>query len=403
MKTNFIKVILALATFTLYLFPAFGQSPNKISYQAVVRNSSNALVTNTQVGMQISILQGSASGTAVYVETQTPTTNANGLVSIEIGGGTVVNGNFATIDWGNGLYFIKTETDINGGTTYTITGTSQLLSVPYALHSKTAESVTGGITENDPLFVASPANEITSGDITSWNNKLEVEQDSSVTNEIQALSIRNDTVFLSNGGSVKLPAAFINLTSAQINAIVSPAAGLMVYNTTIKKPMYYDGTVWRYMDGTMDSLYIGQAYQGGIIFWLDSTGQHGLIAATSNQSTGAAWGCYGTVIYGADGTAVGTGNQNTIDIENGCATSGTAADICANISLNGYTDWFLPSKDELNLLYLQKTVVGGFASAYYWSSTEYDASFAVGIAFNSGGTYTNLKGNASYVRAVRAF
>lgn len=132
----------------------FAQSPEKMSYQAVIRNSSDVLVTNQQLGMQISILQGSASGTAVYVETQTPTTNANGLVSIEIGTGTVVSGDFTTIDWANGSYFIKTETDLNGGANYTITGTSQLLSVPYALHAKTAETVTGGITETDPVYSA---------------------------------------------------------------------------------------------------------------------------------------------------------------------------------------------------------------------------------------------------------
>jgi uncharacterized protein (TIGR02145 family) len=113
----------------------FAQTPNKMSYQAVIRNSSDALVADTQVGMQISILEGSASGTVIYVETQTPTTNANGLVVIEIGGGTVVSGDFATIDWANGSYFIKTETDPDGGINYSITGTSQLLSVPYALHA----------------------------------------------------------------------------------------------------------------------------------------------------------------------------------------------------------------------------------------------------------------------------
>jgi len=130
------------------------QSPEKMSYQAVVRDNINTLVTNTSVGMQISILQGSASGTAVYIETQTPTTNANGLVSIEIGGGTVVSGTFANIDWANGPYFINTEIDPAGGTNYTITGTSQLLSVPYALHAKTAETVTGVVTETDPIFTA---------------------------------------------------------------------------------------------------------------------------------------------------------------------------------------------------------------------------------------------------------
>src|SRR5574344_3087078 len=132
----------------------FAQSQNKMSYQAVIRDASDNLVTSQAVGMQISILQGSASGTAVYVETQTPTTNANGLVSIEIGTGTIVSGDFTTIDWATGPYFIKAETDLAGGTSYSITGTSQLLSVPYALHAKTAETVTGGITETDPVFTA---------------------------------------------------------------------------------------------------------------------------------------------------------------------------------------------------------------------------------------------------------
>lgn len=121
----------------------FAQTPQKMSYQAVIRNSSNTLVTSTTVGMRVSILQGSASGTAVYVETQTPTTNLNGLISIEIGAGTLVSGSFSAIDWSNNIYFIKTETAPTVGTNYTITGTSQLISVPYALHAKTAESLTG--------------------------------------------------------------------------------------------------------------------------------------------------------------------------------------------------------------------------------------------------------------------
>ena len=119
----------------------FAQAPEGMSYQAVVRDSGNAIVGNQAVGMQLSILQGS---TAVYVETQTPMTNANGLVSIALGTGSVVSGTFATIDWSAGPYFIKTETDPTGPfTNYTITGTSQMLSVPYALHAKTAESITG--------------------------------------------------------------------------------------------------------------------------------------------------------------------------------------------------------------------------------------------------------------------
>jgi len=161
MKKVFTFLAVVLLTATLW-----AQAPQKMSYQAVIRNSSNALVTNTQVGMRISILQGSTTGTAVYTETQTPTTNANGLVSIEIGGGA----GFSSINWADGTYFLKTETDPTGGTTYSITGTSQLLSVPYALHSKTAESITGTITETDPIYTGSQAANITSADITKLNN-----------------------------------------------------------------------------------------------------------------------------------------------------------------------------------------------------------------------------------------
>lgn len=159
----------------------FAQSPEKMSYQAVVRDGSNNLVTSTAVGMQISILQGSTSGTAVYVETQTPTSNANGLVSLEIGGGTVVSGDFTTIDWANGPYFIKTETDPSGGTNYTITGTSQFLSVPYALHAKIADSINGGII-------------VTANDTTYWNNK----QNNLIAGN--GISIVNDTISATTSG-----------------------------------------------------------------------------------------------------------------------------------------------------------------------------------------------------------
>ena len=139
------KKLYTILAAVLVTASTFGQSPEKMSYQAVVRDSGDNLVTSQVVGMRISILQGT---TAVYVETQTPTTNVNGLVTLEIGGSsaTVVSGTFSTIDWSTGTYFIKTETDPTGDTTYTITGTSQLLSVPYALQSKTATTATTAIT-----------------------------------------------------------------------------------------------------------------------------------------------------------------------------------------------------------------------------------------------------------------
>ena len=129
MKKTFIILVAA----TLILSNILAQSPQTMSYQAVIRDSNGKLITNHVVGIRISILQGSASGKSVYTETQVPGTNANGLISIEIGGA-----GLNAIDWANGPYFIKSETDPTGGTNYTIMGTSQLLSVPYALFAKTA-------------------------------------------------------------------------------------------------------------------------------------------------------------------------------------------------------------------------------------------------------------------------
>lgn len=162
------KKIISLLSVVIIALSCWAQAPQKMSYQAVVRNATNNPVVSSAVGMKISILQGSASGTVVYAETQTATTNANGLVSLEIGTGTLVSGNFTTIDWSVGTYFIKTETDPTGGTDYTISGTSQLMSVPYALHAKTAQSITGTITETDPLYSASVAKKVTAADTTKW-------------------------------------------------------------------------------------------------------------------------------------------------------------------------------------------------------------------------------------------
>jgi len=152
------------------------------------------------------------------------------------------------------------------------------------------------------------------------------------------------------------------------------------------------------------TLVIGVTYQGGIVFYLDGNGG-GLIAAPSDQSTGAEWGCYGINLPGAEGTAIGTGNQNTIDIEAGCTTSGIAADICANLTLGGYSDWFLPSKDELNLMFvnLHSQGLGGFTSNAYWSSTEDGTTYAWLQYFGIGIQNNLYKLHPYYVRAVRAF
>ncbi|WP_026729490.1 hypothetical protein [Flavobacterium denitrificans] len=143
-------VLLLLSSFTILL----AQAPQKMSYQSVIRKTDGTLLTNTLVGIKTSILLGSATGTASYIETQTTTTNANGLATMEIGGGTPVTGTFSGINWGAGSHFVKTEIDPAGGTNYTISGTRQLLSVPYALYAgssatkgKTTITITGDITD----------------------------------------------------------------------------------------------------------------------------------------------------------------------------------------------------------------------------------------------------------------
>ncbi|HCB63454.1 MAG: hypothetical protein A2W94_05620 [Bacteroidetes bacterium GWE2_42_42] len=223
----------------LFSLPLQAQSPDKISYQAVIRNSSGNLILSETVGMRISILQGSIYGATIYVETHNTSTNGNGLVTIEIGSGTPVLGSFESIDWTNGPLFIKTETDPSGGSSYSISGTSQLLSVPYALHAKTAESLSGELNETDPVFSASLAANISTVDTAYWNGKLdsfsEVDPifDVSLASDITGTDTarwndKQDQLSAGNG---------INISSSNIVSVsvLSQAAGDM---------LFYDGNNW---------------------------------------------------------------------------------------------------------------------------------------------------------------
>jgi len=172
------QTILLLLTVTVTVF---AQAPEKMSYQAVIRSQDNKLVKSSPIGLQITIRQGTASGTSVYQESHVATTNTNGLVSLEIGTGTIQSGNFSTIAWENGPYFIEVQADVAGGATYSMSGTTQLLSVPYALHAKSAERLAGASGEvlYKPVIIPFTANrDIQISDI---NNTIECTNSATLT------------------------------------------------------------------------------------------------------------------------------------------------------------------------------------------------------------------------------
>ncbi|SHJ89809.1 hypothetical protein SAMN04488028_10266, partial [Reichenbachiella agariperforans] len=205
MKKIYTIIALAILTVTGFLTEkTSAQAPEKMSYQAVVRDANNALVSNQEIGMQISILQGSIEGSTVYMETQVPTSNTGGLITLEIGSGSVISGDFTSIDWSTGSFFIKTEIDLNGGTDYTITGTSQLMSVPYALYAKTAGNAFSGDFDdltNKPQGLGEKLTEVEVDDFVANNGYLTAEVDGSTTNEIQDLQLEGNNLTITSNGS----------------------------------------------------------------------------------------------------------------------------------------------------------------------------------------------------------
>ena len=338
------------------------QSPNKMSFQAVIRDSTGGLVLNQSVGLRMSILQGTITGSSVYIETHSTTTNSSGLISIEIGEGMNTTGNFSSIDWSNGPYYLKREVDPTGGTNYTISGTSEFLSVPYALHAKTAETVTGGITETDPIYSASEAANIDATDMTNLSNLSGTN-----TGDQDLSTLATKTALSDSIGQVR----------SEIPSGVQ----------------------------------IGDFAQGGIVFWVDETGQHGLICAPSDQSA-TQWYNGSYTVTNAVRDGIGAGEFNTERIIANQGPGNYAAQFCANYQGGNYGDWYLPSQKELDLMYQNSATINataganggsGFASDYYWSSTELGSNFAWFQDFLNGLQVFNFKDDNHRVRAVRAF
>ena len=490
------KLILSLVAIATISLSSFGQAPEGFKYQAVLRDAGNLILNNQAVGMQLTIQQGSVGGTAVYTETFTPTTNGYGLVNLEIGSGTTTD-DFTTIDWANGPFFMETAVDVTGGTSYAVMGTSQLMSVPYALYAKTSgngagpqgpagndgiDGVDGAIGATGPqgpagndgavgatgaqgatgpqgadgatgpqgatgLTGAQGPNGLTGpvgvtgavgADGTNGTDGVDgIDGAAGATGAQGPIGLTGATGSVGATGAtgpqgsagangldgapgatgLQGPAGANGLDGAPgatgpqgpagQGGVTTAGSGINITGAgTVASPYVVSTT-------SACGLAIGQTYQGGIIFYLDASGCHGLISAPTDQSTGIQWysGSYTDTYASGSGLFDGDGNCYRIRRSQGDCANCNAAELCLDLTLGGYSDWYLPSKYELNLMYrnigqgnaLGLGNVGGFANSYYWSSTEFGNLSAWEQNFNVGVQYSSTKFNYDYVRAVRAF
>ena len=385
---------------------AICQVPQKMSFQSVVRNALNQLLANQQIGIQVSILHGSVTGTAVYIETQSTTSNENGLLTIEIGGGTPVTGTFAGIDWSNGPYYLKADIDPTGGTNYSITSTSQLLSVPYALYANMAGKLSNSGVSVFPTVLTAPVTHISSNGMTYAYSISNANSNQIIERGIVYSTSPNPTITSIKVNEGAGSGSFASTTIYGLDSQYQLNPNILTPNTTYYLRAYAitENNITSYgNEVSFKTLPVGQTGTGGGLVFFDkgevSDGWRYLEAAPSDQSTGIEWGCKGT-LTGASGTEIGTGKANTALIVSICTDGNYAAKICDDLSSGGQTDWFLPSVFELSMAFINGILMQ--PEPYYWSSSEFLFDKAWSFAFNGG--YTKDDKNIVYhVRAIRAF
>jgi hypothetical protein len=446
------KRLVSVLAATIIATITWSQVPQKIGYQAIVRDTANNLVTNKAVGIRISILQGSADGAVVYSEifSPGPQTNINGLVAVEIGGGIPVSGSFSAIDWSDGPYFIKTETDLSGGTNYSITGTSQILSVPYALHAKTAEFYK----ETDLEFLSGSASGITTDLISDWNNVSNWGNhlEAGYLNEFRKLTINGNTsdfktdrtwnvgtvaaINTTNGieggplttsGTIKLTGQALELNNLETNGFITRKGKDKIDTRTLEAGSGIETIQGNGIGGNPlikdKPLKVGDFAHGGVVIWVDELGRSGLVCAKSDQTEGIRWYAGTRGDTRAYGDGIGAGKMNTAIIIAAHAAIGNdgytyAAALCNELQVTEggtvYADWYLPSIAELNLMLENRVLIDSTATAnggnpffpegYYWSSTEMTDRLAWMEFFYTGHQEGYYKeGYTVRVRAVRTF
>jgi hypothetical protein len=384
------KILFTFSMLNLFLC-CFGQAPKSFMFQTAIRNSNGILLNNKPIAIRFTIQQGSVGGAAVYNELFLTNTSNSGLVNIEIGTGTSTS-NFSIIDWANGPYFLETAVNFLSGTSWFVIGTSQLLNVPYAFHSNTTDSIYGGIMdlESDPNFVSTITAGITTSDTAIWNNYIDTDTqlDSIGVNDLGFVAgpktidsnTQLDSTGIANLGFVAGPKTIDSNTQLDSTGIANLGFVAGPINTFIDTDTQLDSNEICSFGYVAEKTYsIGLCPElGGYIFRISSNGKHGLVAETQNQKYGIRW-------YACDSVL----NNPALH------------------SLNGqkFSDWRLPTKFELNELFLHRLLMGGILTTF-WTSTEYDFGKAYVQLFgvnNTGFQTLQAKNNTATVRTIRSF
>lgn len=431
-------ILLFILSFSLLNFVNAQTPPNAFNYSAVARNAAGKPIATTTIGIQITILKTSPTGASQYSENHFVNTDAYGLFNLVIGAGAVQSGSMATIDWSNDNYYLKVGMDAAGGTNFLTMGTTQLLSVPYAMYAKSAGTVAGGsgititsVSSAGETLYLSNGQTIVAGGSTGGTGNLVLP--TITTNAVIGITSNSATFggTISNANGIQIMERGIvystspNPTLGSNKIVIGKGIGtfdtitglgykyahLLNPNTTYYARAYAvtENNISAYgNEVSFTTLSVGQAGPGGGIVFFNKGNSTGgwqyLETASSDQSTGIAWGCDGTSI--PTGFAVGSGEINTSLIVAGCNEASFAAKLCNDLVLGGQSDWFLPSRDELNLMYknLHTNNQGNFNTSYaYWSSSQFASDIAWTFKFATGIAYLDNKYATTYVRAVRAF
>jgi hypothetical protein len=356
------KLLFTVFSILIMSFINYGQSPLGFKYQALIKSPQGIILKNQNLAVRFKIQEDSAEGTMVYSEIFLTSTNAYGLVDLEIGLGTSTD-DFSIIDWSNGPHFLETAFNFLSGNPWIVMGTSEFLSVPYTLHSNTTDKIIGGINsiELDPVFFSSLANTLTATDTAKWN----------------ITDTQLDSIGISNLGFVAGPK--IIDTDTQLDSIGISNLGFVAGPKTINTQIDSIGiSNFGYVAEKTYSIGLWPEL-GGFVFRISSDGKHGLVAETQNQAIAVRW-------YTCDSVL----NDPTLH------------------SLNGkkFFDWRLPTKFELNEMWVYRFNIGGVSNRNFWSSTEKDFGKVWGQIFginSSGAQFIQARNDVLSLRTIRSF